>query len=398
MKTSNTLIAFVLLVSLNSCVSKRFYLTEVSNWKIQLAEKQSLLEKKANDLSVTQDTLRDFRLKHTSEMSRYDKIVHTLNKAGDSLREQNLSLTVKNRESTVLVETLQKSYNARQNELQAAYAEQAVLKSIVEAQNNSWQSLEKPIREAFTDLGANSVQITREGGRLKLAIQDKLLFNSGSATINQQAQSSLLVLANAMANKPNISLMVEGHTDNVPLVGQTFKDNWELSTARARSVNQILSMKIDPQRLTIAGKGEFDPVAPNTSEDERAKNRRTEIYFDLKNSELEELLSDMAIDIQDTRAKVVTTPPNQEKYIIDERSWIRYELNSSPGGNKIALIRNLVQLNGKPWKVNTGNDYFQAKVRNYRVVVVKDNTPIIQAFDLVPDENRNILTIEIAGQ
>lgn len=395
MKTPKLLIAFALLLSLNSCVSKRVYLTEVSSWKTQLVEKQIQLEKTAQTLEATQETLIAERLKHTSEVSRYDRIVHTLSSVADSLKEENISLLVKNKESNALVATLQKNYNARQNELQTAYAEQAVLKTIVENQNNSWQLLEKPIREAFKDLDANSVQITREGGRLKLAIQDKILFSSGSANINQQAENSLLVLASAMADKPNINLTVEGHTDNIPLSGQSYKDNWELSTARARSVNQILSKKIDPQRLTIAGKGEFDPVAPNTTEDDRAKNRRTEIYFDLKNSELEELLDEMAIEVSDTKAKIITSPPNQEKYLIDERSWIRYELNNTPGVNKVALIRNLVQLNGKPWRVNTGNDYFQAKVRNYRVVVVKDNTPIIQTFDLVQDENKNILTIEI---
>lgn len=385
----------VLVIALSSCVSKRYHLTQVSNWQAQLAAKQTLLDKRTAELKSTHDTLMNLRADFQTELSRLGNQVHNLSQVKDSLASAATLLQVKSKESAMLIETLQKNYSARQNELQAAYAEQTVLRSIVESQNSAWQALEKPIRDAFSDLGANAVNITREGGRLKLAISDKILFTSGSANLNKKAESSLAVLANALADKPNINLVVEGHTDNVPVAGLNFKDNWELSTARARAVNEVLSTKIAPQRLTISGKGEFDPVAPNTSEDERARNRRTEIYFDLKNSELEELISEMAIDIVDTRAKIITSPATQEKYMIDERSWIRYELNKLQDANKLAVIRNMVQLSGKPWKVNTGNNFFQAKVRNYRVVVVANNAPIFQTFDLVEDENKNVLTIEL---
>ena len=395
MKKQILFFLMVLAIALSSCVSKRYHLQQVSNWRAQLTENQMLLAKRTAELKSTHDTLMTLRADFQNELSRLGKQVHNLGQEKDSLASAVTLFQAKSKESAMLIETLQKNYSARQNELQAAYAEQTVLRSIVESQNTAWQALEKPIRDAFSDLGANAVNITREGGRLKLAISDKILFTSGSANLNKKAESSLAVLANALADKPNINLVVEGHTDNVPVAGPNFKDNWELSTARARAVNEVLSTKIAPQRLTISGKGEFDPVAPNTSEDERALNRRTEIYFDLKNSELEELISEMAIDIVDTRAKIITSPATQEKYMIDERSWIRYELNKLQDANKLAVIRNMVQLSGKPWKVNTGNNFFQAKVRNYRVVVVANNAPIFQTFDLVEDENKNVLTIEL---
>ncbi len=110
-----------------------------------------------------------------------------------------------------------------------------------------------------------------------ISISDKLLFKSGSSVISDKAKGLLQKVATVIANKPDMEVMVEGYTDNVPIGTNCTKDNWDLSTQRATSVIRVLQndFKINPKRLIAAGRSEYLPLASNDTAEGRSRNRRT---------------------------------------------------------------------------------------------------------------------------
>lgn len=114
-----------------------------------------------------------------------------------------------------------------------------------------------------------------------ISISDKLLFRSGSSDISDKAKGILAKVAQVIASKPQMEVMVEGYTDNVPINTARTKDNWDLSTQRATSVIRVLQNNhgIDPKRLIAAGRSEYLPIASNETSEGRSINRRTRIVI-----------------------------------------------------------------------------------------------------------------------
>ena len=146
-------------------------------------------------------------------------------------------------------------------------------------------STRKSIEDSLKDqIESKQVRLESLEGRLKITFVDKILFNSGSAQINQAGQQSLLSLAGILKQEPGQMIVVEGHTDDVG-VGKSLKSiyptNWELSTARATAVVRFLQDKaeITPERLSAVGYSYYKPIAENDTEDGRAQNRRIEIIL-----------------------------------------------------------------------------------------------------------------------
>jgi len=135
-----------------------------------------------------------------------------------------------------------------------------------------------------------SVEI--KNGKVYVSMSDKLLFKSGSAAIETKGKEAIKMLADVLSKNQDIDILIEGHTDNVPIRTAVYRDNWDLSVARATSIVRILTdeYKITPTRLTASGKGEFSPRALNDTPEGRASNRRTEIILSPKLDEIMELL------------------------------------------------------------------------------------------------------------
>ncbi len=112
-------------------------------------------------------------------------------------------------------------------------------------------------------------------------INDKLLFRSGSSVISNKAKGILDKVATVIASRPEMEVMVEGYTDNVPISTAITKDNWDLSTQRATAVVRVLQndFKINPKRLIAAGRSEYLPLATNDTNEGRSRNRRTRIVI-----------------------------------------------------------------------------------------------------------------------
>ena len=124
------------------------------------------------------------------------------------------------------------------------------------------------------------IEINVEKGVVFISIADKLLFKSGSYQVSEKAKDVLEKVAKVINSKPDFECMVEGHTDNVPFVGNaTLIDNWDLSVKRSTAIVRVLTkeLKVNPAQLIAAGRSEFVPLVPNVSSENRAINRRTRI-------------------------------------------------------------------------------------------------------------------------
>ncbi|HFA51537.1 MAG TPA: hypothetical protein ENJ95_21185 [Bacteroidetes bacterium] len=128
-------------------------------------------------------------------------------------------------------------------------------------------------------------------------LSDKMLYKSGSSTLTDRANEVLAKIAKIVASKPDLEVMVEGYTDNVPIKNDCLVDNWDLSVKRATSVVRALQNKhnIDPNRLIAAGRGEYNTLASNDTPEGRATNRRTRIIILPKLDQFYDLLNPNAV-------------------------------------------------------------------------------------------------------
>jgi len=134
------------------------------------------------------------------------------------------------------------------------------------------------------ELSSGDISLTEDGGKLRVGLVDKVLFNSGEAVINKRGENVLLRVGGILAGIADRQILVSGHTDQTPIGEKRatqFATNWELSVARATNVVRFLQEKanVPGERLVASGYGEFHPVASNKTSTGRAKNRRIEILL-----------------------------------------------------------------------------------------------------------------------
>jgi len=166
------------------------------------------------------------------------------------------------------------------------------LQNVIQTQKNVMSKLKNSIAEALLKYKTDELSVYIKDGNVYVSLQEKLLFKSGSDVVDSLGKAALQSLAQVINNTKDISVMIEGHTDNVPIKTAQFKDNWDLSTARATSIVRILTKDygFDSKRITASGKGEFKPVKANETAEERAANRRTEVILSPDLNELYKLL------------------------------------------------------------------------------------------------------------
>jgi chemotaxis protein MotB len=136
------------------------------------------------------------------------------------------------------------------------------------------------LKGAIGNLDDQDINIKIDKGVVYIDISDKLLFTTGSYDINEKAKGVLGKVATVLKNQPDLEFMVEGHTDNIAFNGSgPISDNWDLSVKRATTVVRLLQKQygLDPAKMVAAGRGEYSPVADNTTKEGKAANRRTRI-------------------------------------------------------------------------------------------------------------------------
>ena len=182
------------------------------------------------------------------------------------------------------------------NESNSTIAEQAKklkdLQNIIQSQKDVMTKLKSSISDALMNYKSDELSVYIKEGNVYVSLEEKLLFKSGSAEVDPKGKKALKTLSEVLKGTKNISVAIEGHTDNVPISNKLFQDNWDLSTARATSIVRILTADggFDPKRITASGKGQFHPLKTNESDAGRSSNRRTEIVVSPDLTELFSLL------------------------------------------------------------------------------------------------------------
>lgn len=165
------------------------------------------------------------------------------------------------------------------------------LQALMDQQKRATQEIRKKMTDALVGFKSSELTVSVKNGKVYVSLQENLLFPSGSAVVNPKGKEALGKLAEVLNNNPDITVNIEGHTDTVP-IRTRFRDNWDLSTARANAIVRILSndYKVDPVRVEASGHSQYDPVATNSTPEGRALNRRTEIILSPRLDELYRLL------------------------------------------------------------------------------------------------------------
>ncbi|MCC7298255.1 MAG: OmpA family protein [Bacteroidia bacterium] len=142
-------------------------------------------------------------------------------------------------------------------------------------------ALKEEISKALSGFDALDIQVENRNGKVYVSMAEKLLFKSGSITVDPKGKEALVKLAAALNKKADVQVTVEGHTDNKPMNSEKIKDNWDLSVLRATSIVRILTQDgtMNGSRITANGRGDTQPVASNDTPEGRALNRRTEIIL-----------------------------------------------------------------------------------------------------------------------
>ena len=209
-------------------------------------------------------------------------IQEQLQKKEDDLKKLQIELDKKKIDLDTLTVELQKR-EARVKELED------VLKQKEEAVNN----LKKKVSDALMGFEGKGLTVTQRNGKVYVSLEESLLFQSGKWAVELKGVEVLKKLAKVLETSVDINVLVEGHTDDVPMKGLgDVKDNWDLSAVRATAVVKIITSNssVDPKRLTAAGRAEYFPLDDTKTKEARAKNRRTEIILTPKLDELLKVL------------------------------------------------------------------------------------------------------------
>ena len=268
-----------LLEKQNQCTAANTRL-EKSNQECNenLVESKALNERLQNDLNAANtqiDTLQRNYLLTSADLAELQK---NYNKIDDKYKN-----TVSGKDALaqeLAVKEQQLNEQARQLNVQAERLSE--LQGILNKKDEQLNALKDKVTEALTGFQDKGLSINTKNGKVYVSVDEKLLFPSGSWTVNPQGREALYEIANVMAKDASIHVMVEGHTDDVPLKGKgDIKDNWDLSAKRATSIVKIIleNKAINPANIMAAGRGEYVPLVSNDTPENRAKNRRTEIIL-----------------------------------------------------------------------------------------------------------------------
>ena len=260
MKKSLIYLPFIFLFS--SCVAKR-YLTQA---QLETSNLRSDSTQLANKIAKLQD-----------DMSALNNKITSLSNKNSQLGEQSAN------QQSQLSET-EKTLQRQQQRLQQ-------LQALIAQQKNQADQLKNKMSEALKGFNSSDLTVVQKNGKVYVSLSENLLFPSGSAVVNPKGVDALSKLAAVLNLNADVAVNIEGHTDSIPIRGR-FKDNWDLSTARANSIVRILvdNYKVDPVRVIASGHSFFDPLDSNSTTEGRAKNRRTEIILSPKLEEMYKLL------------------------------------------------------------------------------------------------------------
>ncbi len=303
-----------------SCVSSKVYkdlenkYADLKKENRTLADENGVLTKDKNqldlqvkDLQAKLDKLKAERDKLATDYAATKSNLDNL-KSSYSALEKNSSDALdsnlkKNRELLAQLEAKEKALAAEQDrlnklkaELQSRSARVDELEGMIAAKEASMKALKDKLSKALNSFEGKGLTVEQKNGKVYVSMENKLLFGSGSWSVGTEGKKAVVEVGKVLAENPDISVLIEGHTDNVPYGGTgPIADNWDLSTKRATAIVTILreNKGINPQNLTAAGRSEFAPVTGNETAEGKSKNRRIEIILTPKLDELSKMLNEI---------------------------------------------------------------------------------------------------------
>lgn len=303
-----------------SCVSKKIY-TDLENKYANLKKENRALGEENDDLLSAKNKIQnDFdqlQSQYNAAIAQRDKLktehealklnYDNLTNSYDALEKNSSSAIAanskKNRELLAQLEAKEQALLAENERLEKLKKELenrsqrvAELEGMIASKEAEMTALKNAISKALTNFEGKGLTVEQRNGKVYVSMENKLLFKSGSWSVGVEGKQAVKQLGSVLADNPEIAVLIEGHTDNVPYTGSgQIKGNWDLSTKRATAIVQILrsNSAIKPENLTAAGRGEFAPVAANDNATNKAKNRRIEVILTPKLDKITELLNDI---------------------------------------------------------------------------------------------------------
>lgn len=259
-------IILIVIVTLTSCVSNKKY--EELNAKYTASE-QSLLDCKANLMKCrTEDDASKSKIEFLNEQIQHHKdniaqLQDALNKCVQNTQQGNINI------GKLLDEINTSNIYIRQ------------LTEANRKKDSMTLALSNKIKRSLDNLEDDDVNVKVLKGVVFVSLSDKMLFKSGSYVINDRAGEVLNKLSTILNDYKDYDILIEGHTDNVPITNACIKDNWDLSAMRANTIARYFqnNMGINPARITAGARSEYVPKATNDTEEGRSINRRTEVII-----------------------------------------------------------------------------------------------------------------------
>ncbi len=268
---------FLSILLISSCVSNKKY-TELQSTFDKLRERNQELSNKYQDsqreLSGANSRSKSLEEQIASEKANRVALQEALNKCLSSSNQGNVNISK-------LVDEINSS-NQYIKQLINTKSKSDSLNMVLT--NNLTRSLSRE------ELGDVDVQVLK--GVVYISLADNMLYKSGSYEVSDKANETLNKIAKIIKDYDTYDVLIEGNTDNVPITQVNIRNNWDLSALRASSVVQALQSKygVDPKRLTAGGRGEFNPIADNSTPAGKTKNRRTQIIITPKLDQFMELI------------------------------------------------------------------------------------------------------------
>jgi chemotaxis protein MotB len=212
--------------------------------------------------------------------------------SGDAL-QSNMK---KNRDLLDQLDEKGKALALEQERLSKSAQRLQELEDLIAAKEASMKKLKETLSKALNSFEGKGLTVEQKNGKVYVSMENKLLFNSGSWAVGSEGKKAVIEVGKVLGDNPDISVLIEGHTDDDAFTASgPIADNWDLSTKRATAIVAILSenKKINKENLTAAGRGEFSPLASNSTADGKAKNRRIEIILTPRLDEISKMLNDI---------------------------------------------------------------------------------------------------------
>lgn len=260
------IVGAAMIVALPGCVSKKKY-AELQAEHQALQQNYTTLQSdygKAQSKAQTIDALlQEARANNAELKSQYAKLQASLDKSISQNTQGNVNISK-------LVDEIN--------------ASNKYIKQLVTAKGKSDSLnlvLATNLTRSLTGADQDEVNVRVLKGVVYISLADNMLFKSGSYQVNDRAMTTLGKIAKIIKDYSDYDILVEGNTDPVPIKRTNIRNNWDLSTLRASSIVQVLQNEfgVDPSRMTAAGRGEYNPIADNSTEYGRQRNRRTEIII-----------------------------------------------------------------------------------------------------------------------